>query len=395
MQCKQSRRSVLRAIAASAALPALTGCISAGRPGSDPGKTVEPTDWIGETDDVAVYVEGLDVDLETVAETVRGADLAVFGGGARPSHDDVVDAVDGGAAVAVTGDRASRALVSAIRDVTPANVAELPDPSSDLTGDIDRPFGYELPATPAAGSSLAYPAEDGTLELHARVAEYGSDRQALNATVGQYLAATTRPRTATVASHGTAEDWRRRGRVSITAGQCPGGLVERVVDCYSIHLDDTLVFWRFRDSMTPGVSADSKCAGDPAGRNDRSFRRMTYGGTHDGEILGFAPTTSDDNDTASVQLTEFGDSWTYDVPDVTVLATENHTENAIRWEHEVERDSPVADTPFVTEPGVVVSYPSTPSVATHDWEVAFDFRSGGGEAVSTVEATGTGAWQID
>ena len=390
-----TRRTVLKTILTSSALPVVSGCLSLSQSGSEPSDPAEPPDWLDDADDLALYVRGFDIEPPAAAETLHEADLAVFEANSVPSHDAITDALTDGTPVAVGGESPRRTLVGALQDVAPSDVTVSPNQSSTLAADLDYSFGYQLPSSPTEGIALAYPVGE-VLELHTRPIEYETDRQAVNAALGRYHRAAEQLRVETIESDVDPEDWRRRGRVSVTVEQCPGGRVERLVDCYTNPGEEGLVFWRFRDEMVPGVDADSQCDEDEGSYNEESLRRMTYGEDHGGDILSFAPSTmTGSSDTVSVDRFDFDESWTYDVSDVTVTAHENHSENAIRWEHEIRDESPFIDESFVAEPGILVRYPSETSVATHDLEVEFEFESDGWANLDSIETTGSGAWQVD
>ena len=390
-----TRRAILQAMLASSALSAVSGCLSLNRSESEPSKPAKPLDWLDDADDLALYVRGFDVEPPVAAETINEADLAVFEADSVPSHDVIADALTDGIPVAVGGDRPNRALVGALQDVAPSEVTVRPDQSSTLAADLDYSFGYQLPSSPTKGIALVYPTGE-ILELHTRPIDYETDRQAVNAALGRYHRATEQPRVETIESAVDPKDWRRRGRVSATVEQCPGGRVERLVDCYTNPGEDGLVFWRFRDEMVPGVHVDSHCDGEEGGYNEESLRRMTYGEGHGGTILSFDPSTmAESSDTASADGVDPGESWTYDVSGVTVSGDLNVSEQAIRWEHEIRDESPFTDESFVAEPGILVRYPSATSVATHDLEVEFEFGGDWWTSLDSVEATGSGAWQVD
>lgn len=391
-----TRRGFVTALAISSVISAIAGCLGTETFGEGTATRTEAVDNLADADDLDIYLDGLDVDVSSLVESLRAADLAVLAAGTSQPHDEVVDAVNDGTTVAVVGDDSIRSLVGMLRDDPANGIDPAPGQSSILGDGFEYSFGYELPEAPASGVALAYPAVDGTLELHSRSGEYRSDRQALNSAVGEYRSAAARPSDATLPSKGGDEDWHRQGRVSTTTQDCPWGTMVSVVDCYVLPGDDRLVLWRFQDEMRPSANRIARCAGDQQSVNGRSFRRMSYGSEHGGDLLWFDPTTlSASSDVATVDLEFVRGDWSYDVPGVTVSATENHIEDAIRWVHEVGRDSPVADELFVSEPGVVVEYSPTTRVATTGWDVAFDYVVDGEDDVYTVERSGEGAWSLE
>ena len=377
---------MLKAIPTAAVFPNLIGVSTADTPENSKLKQ--------QRDKLDIYFEGLNIDDTPDVQSMENADLAVFSTSNFPSHDRIVGAINNGTAMAIAGNYARRTLLGQLQNVPRGWVSPSDSRSSILANDINYTFGYELPSTTMNGIALAYPAQDGVLEFHTREGRYPTDQDTLKAIIREYQGISHQEDEVTVMS-GYDDEWERNGTSSSTTENCPGGTLKVVITCYTLPDEDGIVSWKYSDRMTAGQSPEA--CGDGVGTygyNSEAFRRMTYGGSHEGDLLSFDPTTTTSSSTATVNISTsgVGASWSYQIPDVTVEAHENHSEDAIRWEHEILEESSLTDSTFVSEPGVIVGYPAETEVANYHTETEYKYTWS--NSTWTIYSDSEGGWLI-
>lgn len=332
-----------------------------------------------------LFLDGLETVLPSHVRAValEDAELALFDvdSDVVSDRDRLVDAIDRGTTVGVVGDDATRTLVATLRETRSEQALSFDHRSSLLPDDLAYSFGYELSTTFSRGVAMVSPADDGVLELFVRYGRFEHDRDALVATLVEYRDATRASRRVNWA--GSDGVWNRVGRVSTTTAACPGGTLTQTIECETHTERDGDVRWRHRDRMVS--DRQSACETETSvSRNDELIRRMEY----DTGIVSFDPATG------AMQSTT-GRNGDGDEPDLTVGAVENHTENAIKWEYDIDRDTPSSDTSVVVESTATVTASSGAVVAPTATDLECTFTADGWRDRQNVLENGCdGRWEI-
>lgn len=391
-QSKPRRRTVLRTASATVLTGiSFTGTASAESPGErkSDGNSTNSKNNNSKPD---LYIEGLDVDTKLKVESLDEAELALYSTDSKPNHDRIIGAINAGTAIGFIGESATKHLVGELQQRKPADVTTSVSRSSALDSDIEYSFGYLLSNNRSPISAIAYPCNDGCLDLHIRYSSKGSDSDAFGAALNDFETAVN------VEQEGLTKDqqqwddeFEKVHTIHTHTTNCSGGELYEVQECRINADNPQFLAWKYTDEMRPGNIDESECSPWTGRNNDDAYRRMEY---HDGDLHSWGPDTTESESTVTVGISADGPSasWSYAIPDV-VINNNTGSTNIVSWEHDV-LDGLIEDTAFTSRPGVTVKYSAEPTMVEYDYDIEFTF-DGPWRHSWTIEADGSGAAYID
>jgi len=373
----ERRRNVMKSIGIGAA-----GAFGATSLHSVSGHEIKRSEY-----DIYSEVQGTN---STVSDP-EAADVAVFDGDSEVDHSLTAGAVNGGTAVAFVGSESKRRLISALLGTSPKSASDTIDGPRGVD-DIDYSFGYEYDQDGSTDVAIALPENTGTLAIHGDSGPYVSDEQRFETTLDEFE--TYSSGSSSGGRSGYSDEWEYDGRIKSSASHCPGGDLVRIVWVYEVPTEPGTVSFAWQDRMTAGYDDESPC--DSYFKNDDSMRRPEFG-KYDGEVIDFDPTTTKSSETATVSMSTDGGasvSYSYEIPEVDIEASENIEDQAIRWEHNVDWSSSTAKTTFVSEPAIVVDYDGDPDTVKFRNQSGFTWRRGDGRYL-TAKGDREFTWKFD
>ncbi|RZH67915.1 hypothetical protein [Natrinema altunense] len=377
----KSRRSILSSLSAAGIGLSAVGSVNAVQDQEATTKNAE---------EHKVYIRDLDIPIESDVNSIEKADIAILSTEETLGQGRFVRSLDKGTVIAFVGKHAKKTLYGSLQNENPSRVSGII--KSEVT-DIGYSFGYSFEHNELNGVAMTYPMSENSLDIRTRSGSYTTDVDYYNAAVKEYKDALADHEQVTVMqtdSYGS--EWESQGSSSSTTENCGGGTLKQVTHCYSLKDDNSTVSWHYSDRMTAGTSSEA-CDEYWSGYNNYALRRMSFG-DHGGSIIDYGPKTTESVDYAEVSLSESGASvgYSYAIPDVTISATENHREDAIKWYHDVTQDSKTGKTTFVSEPAVVVDYSGSPDIVDYTKKINFGFKSGGSDW--NIKDEYDGSWAI-